>query len=38
MAIPELFPENAEFEELKSYKTPFNAPELRITLALLGAF
>lgn len=38
MAIPELFPENAEFEELKSYKTPFNTPELRITLALLGAF
>ena len=32
MAIPELFPENAEFEELKSYKTPFNTPELRITL------
>lgn len=34
--IPDLFPKNSEFERLKNYKTPFNTPELRVSLALLG--
>lgn len=34
--IPNLFPKNSEFERLKNYKTPFNTPELRVSLALLG--
>ncbi len=36
ISIPELFPVNQEFERLKSYKTPFNTPILRVTLVLLG--
>lgn len=34
--VPDLFPKNAEFERLKSYKTPFNTPPLRVALAILG--
>lgn len=34
--IPDLFPKNLEFERLKNYKTPFNIPELRVSLAALG--
>ncbi|KAA3626943.1 MAG: hypothetical protein DWQ02_20165 [Bacteroidetes bacterium] len=34
--IPSLFPENKEFERLANYKTPFNTPELRVSLVLLG--
>lgn len=36
--ISDLFPINEEFEQLKTYITPFNAPWLRITLALVGGF
>ncbi|MEM9051026.1 MAG: hypothetical protein AAGC47_03140 [Bacteroidota bacterium] len=36
--IPELFPANAQFERLKNYKTPFNTPELRVGLAIVGGF
>ena len=38
LEISSLFPENAEFEELKSYLTPFNTPWLRIVMALIGFF
>ena len=34
--IPELFPENSEFKRLASFKTPFNTPELRVSLVFLG--
>ena len=34
--IDSLFPINPEFERLSSYKTPFNTPELRILLVLIG--
>lgn len=33
-----MYPENEEFEQLKSYITPFNTPWLRIALTLLGVF
>ncbi len=36
--IPDLFPKNPEFERLKSYMTPFNTPELRVSLVFLGGF
>lgn len=36
--IPDLFPKNPEFERLKSYKTPFNTPVLRVLLVVLGGF
>jgi hypothetical protein len=36
--IPDLFPKNLEFERLESYKTPFNTPELRVLLVILGGF
>ncbi|MFT5512258.1 MAG: hypothetical protein ACI8SE_000655 [Bacteroidia bacterium] len=36
--IPDLFPKSLEFERLESYKTPFNTPELRVSLFVLGAF
>jgi len=38
LSIPELFPQNAEFERLVNYKTPFNIPELRILLVVLAGF
>ncbi|MDW7692848.1 hypothetical protein R9C00_11055 [Flammeovirgaceae bacterium SG7u.111] len=34
--IPDLFPKNSEFERLATYKTPFNTPELRVSLVVLG--
>lgn len=34
--IPDLFPNNAEFEKLATYRTPFNTPLLRILLVALG--
>lgn len=34
--VPDLFPQNSEFERLKSYKTPFNTPALRILLVVLA--
>lgn len=34
--VPDLFPQNSEFERLKSYKTPFNTPALRILLVGLA--
>ncbi len=37
ISISSLFPVNEEFERLANYKTPFNTPSIRITLALLGA-
>lgn len=36
--IPELFPTNTEFERLKSYKTPFNMPVLRVALVFVAGF
>lgn len=36
--IPSLFSKNTEFEQLKTYVTPFNTPLLRIGIALLGLF
>ncbi|MFT5858588.1 MAG: hypothetical protein ACI865_000676 [Flavobacteriaceae bacterium] len=36
--IISLFPVNTEFEQLKTYVTPFNTPSLRIALSLLGLF
>lgn len=33
-----LFPNNLEFEQLKTYVTPLNTPSLRIAMVLLGAF
>ncbi|MBN2664587.1 MAG: hypothetical protein JXR68_13140 [Bacteroidales bacterium] len=36
--IPDLFPQNAEFEKLKTYKTPFNTNFLRLLLAMFGLF
>ena len=36
--IPDIFPENKAFERLKNYLTPFNKPELRVSLVVLGAF
>ena len=38
IAIQSLFPVNTEFEKLASYITPFNIPELRVTLVVLGLF
>ncbi len=34
--VPGLFPDNSEFERLKSYKTPFNTPVLRILLVAIA--
>jgi hypothetical protein len=34
--VPSLFPLNTEFERLKSYKTPFNTPKLRIALVVMA--
>lgn len=34
--VPRLFPINSEFERLKSYKTPFNTPVLRILLVAIA--
>ncbi len=31
-----MFPRNKDFEELKTYKTPFNTPVLRLLLAIVG--
>jgi len=36
ISIPDLFPENAEFERLIDYKTPFNENSLRVSLVLIG--
>lgn len=36
LSIPELFPENPEFQRLANYKTPFNIPPMRIALVLIG--
>jgi len=36
ISIPNLFPKNPEFERLINYKTPYNTPELRISLVILG--
>jgi hypothetical protein len=38
LKVESLFPENKEFEQLKTYITPFNTPWLRVTLASLGGF
>lgn len=38
LSINELFSENEEFEELKTYITPFNTPWLRFALAFVGFF
>ena len=34
--VASLFPINAEFEKLASFKTPFNTPVLRVGLVILG--
>lgn len=34
--IESVFPNNAEFQRLKKYKTPFNTPFIRVVLVLLG--
>lgn len=34
--IPDLFPQNSEFERLANYKTPFTTPALRVSLVILG--
>jgi hypothetical protein len=34
--LEQIFPKNRGFEELKSYRTPFNTPALRLLLALIG--
>lgn len=34
--VPGLFPSNLEFERLKSFKTPFNTPVLRISLVAMA--
>jgi hypothetical protein len=36
LEVPTLFPSNSEFERLKTYKTPFNTPYLRLALVLMG--
>jgi hypothetical protein len=36
--VPGLFPANAEFERLVSYKTPFNVPPIRFSLVFVGGF
>jgi hypothetical protein len=36
IAIPELFPPNAQFERLGSYITPFNTPNIRMALVIIG--
>lgn len=36
LQVAELFPVNAEFERLKTYKTPYNTPFLRVMLVLLA--
>ena len=36
LSVPDLFPPNSEFEELISYKTPFNTPPLRVGLVVLS--
>lgn len=36
LSIPTLFARNPEFERLANYKTPFNTPRLRVSLAGLG--
>ncbi|MCB9303847.1 MAG: hypothetical protein H6566_24680 [Lewinellaceae bacterium] len=38
ISIPELFPENPEFQRLINYKTPFNLSSLRISLVFIGGF
>jgi len=38
ISIPDLFPKNSEFERLSNYKTPYNTPELRVLLVILGGF
>jgi hypothetical protein len=38
LEISSLFPKNDEFEQLKSYVTPFNTPWLRIAMAIIGCF
>ena len=35
--VPDLFPENPEFNRLIEYKTPFNVVEMRLTLVGIGA-
>jgi hypothetical protein len=34
--VPSLFPSNREFERLKSFKTPFNTPVLRVLLLVVA--
>ena len=36
LSIPTLFARNPEFERLANYKTPFNTPKIRVSLAGLG--
>lgn len=36
LSIPTLFDRNPEFERLVNYRTPFNTPKLRVSLAGLG--
>ena len=36
LSVPDMFPENKQFERLKSYKTPFNTPVLRVSLVILS--
>lgn len=36
--VSTLFPRNAAFERLKSYKTPFNTPGLRVLLVFIAGF
>lgn len=38
ISIPELFPENPEFQRLIEYKTPFNTGSLRISLVFIAGF
>lgn len=38
ISIPELFPQNAEFQRLIDYKTPFNVPSIRVIIAFVGCF
>ncbi len=38
ISIPELFPENPEFERLIDYKMPFNVPSLRVSLVFIACF
>ena len=36
--VPEIFPENSDFERLINYKTPSNTVEIRIFLVILAGF